>query len=119
MNNKYKRWQWWICVVTLSPLITLVYVLSFIGGVLEFTEHAEKRLRKRLGLKRKAVERYVMEAIAGGTLAKNLKGRFKRFYDKISIQYKSGNNTFAYCGWLFIVQDDTLITVYEVPKHLK
>ena len=34
-NNKYKRWQWWVCVLTLSPLIILVYVLSFIGSVLE------------------------------------------------------------------------------------
>lgn len=86
---------------------------------MQVTEHAEKRLRKRLGLKRKAVERYVEEAVSGGVLAKDLKGRFKRFYDKVSIKYKCGNNTFSYCGWLFIVQEDRLITVYEVPKHLK
>lgn len=86
---------------------------------MEITAHAEKRLRKRLGLKRKAVERYVKEAQEGGTLARDLKGRFKKFYDCVCIKYKSGNNTFEYCGWLFIVQGDILITVHEVPKYLK
>lgn len=34
--NKYKRWQWWVCVITLSPIIVISFLLSFIGGVLEF-----------------------------------------------------------------------------------
>lgn len=36
MNSKYKRWQWWVCIITLSPLIMLVYVLTFVGALFEF-----------------------------------------------------------------------------------
>lgn len=36
MDGKYKRWQWWVCIITLSPLIILVYTLTFVGSVFEF-----------------------------------------------------------------------------------
>ena len=45
-KSKCKRWQWWFCVISLSPLITLVFGLGlvgsifyFIGDMLNFMDH--------------------------------------------------------------------------------
>lgn len=36
IKSKYKRWQWWVCVVSLSPLIVFIFGLSFIGSIFCF-----------------------------------------------------------------------------------
>lgn len=85
---------------------------------MDITAHAEKRIRKRLGIPRKAVERFVKEAHQSGIPAKQFKGRVKKFYDAVSIKYQAGNQSFFYREYVFIAQDNVLITVYPVPRHL-
>jgi len=86
---------------------------------MQISKHAEKRIRKRLGIPRKAVPRFIEEAQSKGTPLKDFKGRVKRFYDAISITYKAGNQTFSYRDYVFIVQDSMLVTVYPIPNQLQ
>lgn len=39
-KSKYKRWQWWFCVLSLSPLIILIFGLSFVGSIFCFIGEA-------------------------------------------------------------------------------
>jgi hypothetical protein len=86
---------------------------------MQVSKHAEKRIRKRLGIPRKAIAKFIDEAETRGTPLNQFKGRVKKFYDAISIRHSAGNKTFSYRDYLFIMQDDILITVYEVPKYLQ
>lgn len=36
IKSKYKRWQWWVCVISLSPLIVFVFGLGLIGSIFYF-----------------------------------------------------------------------------------
>jgi len=86
---------------------------------MNISKHAEKRIRKRIGLPRKAVEKFVAEAVENGTPLKEFKGRVKKFYDYTSINYQSGNQSFFYREYLFIAHNGDLVTVYPIPRHIK
>lgn len=76
------------------------------------------RVRKRLGLKRKAVPQFVDNAIQKGQPLKEANGKLKRWFDRQQIKYKSGNNSIIYRGYVLVIQGNKLITVYYADKGL-
>lgn len=86
---------------------------------MDISKHAEKRIRKRIGIPRKAVGKFVDEAMKNGVPLKDFKGRIKKFYEYTMIKYHSGNESFFYREFLFIAHNGTLVTVYPIPKNIK
>lgn len=84
----------------------------------EISDHAEKRIRKRFGVKRKAVPNVVKQAMDNGVRVASLSGKVKRWFDRQSIIHKSGNNSVFYSGFCFVINNNVVITAYEIPKNL-
>ena len=94
------------------------------------TEHGMKRIRERVGLKKKAVERHVLNVLSKGTPAAKTKGSLKKWLDakKETDQYVKtpwaaerteywvyGDKFYVFansCGCMF------LITCVQIPPCL-
>ena len=85
--------------------------------MIEISIHAEERIRKRLGVKRKAVQKYAEDAVKKGKLMKDFKGRLKKYYEWSCIEYKSGNKSILFNNHIWVIQDDRLITVFPLPNR--
>jgi hypothetical protein len=83
------------------------------------TKHAEERMRKRLGLKRKAVERLAQTALTDGVPHADTTGSLHRYLDLQALGYDRkckwriyGNNLYAFTF------NDVLITVVPLTARL-
>lgn len=88
---------------------------------LPISKHAELRIRKRLGLPKKAVARQVERAIFNGKPPSAFTGGFKRYLDKTAIVHQC--RPLVYGGNIFFYRGDVLVTAWPIPsrfrKHLK
>jgi len=83
------------------------------------TKHAEKRLRSRVGIPKKAVKRYVEIATTKGTPHTELKGQLKEYADKMEKEYAiEGSNYYVFGTIMFVCANDVLITVYPLRGGL-
>ena len=81
------------------------------------TKHAEKRIRKRLGISKSNVDKTFTKALAEGHGPANFSGEFKKFLDRKSIEFRAtpivlAQNIYWHCH-------GTLVTVYQVPNRFK
>ena len=83
------------------------------------TDHAEDRIRKRLGLNRKTVQRQANAALNRGHQQQHYTGSMKRFLDRIYKSPHPAQYGRVYNGYVYYFHGVTLITVIEVPKHLR
>ena len=83
------------------------------------TNHAAKRLKQRSGLPKKAVNRFAEIAFLKGKKHADVKGRLKRYLDKLFLSHMNGNNIRVYGMFVFIFQDTRLITVLSLPKSMR
>lgn len=86
---------------------------------MKITEHAIDRAKERLGINKEALERVCEKVIEFGISKQDVSGRLARYLDKISAVHKSGNNTRLWGEHIFVIQDDTLITILNVDKEFK
>jgi hypothetical protein len=82
------------------------------------TKHAEKRMKQRLGLNRKASCRHATMVLNKGKKHNEASGRLKRYLDKLFLEYKSSNNTRVYGEYVYLFNRNNLITVFEIDKKL-
>jgi hypothetical protein len=40
IKSKYKRWQWWLCVFMLSPIILFCFFSYALGGLFKYISMA-------------------------------------------------------------------------------
>lgn len=80
------------------------------------TKHAEKRIKQRLGLGKKAVLRLAERALTQGKTHAEFTGGMKRFLDKVYLSHKTANNLRVLNYYVFIFCNDTLITVLSLPR---
>lgn len=83
------------------------------------TEHAELRLRKRLGLNRKAAGRTAEKALADGATHSQFSGSFRRYLDKVYLQERGANNMRVHAGHLYLFAGETLITCWPLPPKYR
>ena len=83
------------------------------------TKHARKRLKERKNSTGGSAEAHLKNVLSAGVMQKDLKGSL---YDYVREKYvshgKSANNCRVYKGFLYIIDNGTLITAYELPKEL-
>lgn len=88
------------------------------------SNHARKRIRKRVGLPKKSVDKFVSEAMKNGVHYKNNTGKIKGYLDKagrIHCSTSAGKsiNLDEYRGYVFIVDSGTSMTVWLIPGEYR
>lgn len=84
---------------------------------MKVTRHADKRMRKRVGVNRSAVERMARKAMTVGATREDFSGPFRRYLDGMYYAYDGeADNIRVYGGRIWIFAQSTLITVMNVPK---
>lgn len=82
------------------------------------TRHGEKRIRKRLGIKKKCANRTAEKAMAFGVTHAEATGKLSRYLDSVYLPYRTANNMRVYNRAVYLFHGDTLITVLALPKQL-
>ena len=86
---------------------------------MKITRHADKRLRKRVGVNRKAVEKLARKALTDGYTRQDFSGSLRRYLDALYYYNESANNIRVWGEKVWIFHDFTLITVLDLPQRYK
>lgn len=85
----------------------------------ELTDHARKRMRERLHVDDGKAKHIAWQAIMHGKQHKDTTGELSAYLTETYLKTGRTNNMRIYQGFLFLFRDNTLITVYELPKYYK
>lgn len=85
---------------------------------IEITRHAEQRMRERLGLNKKSIERMAQRAYDNGICHSETRGNLNKWITKVYFSNKNANNIRLYRNMLYIFCNDVLVTVFHVPHKL-
>lgn len=86
---------------------------------LYITEHAFKRARERLGLKRPATERLVARAYERGLQHAEATGALKRYLDNVYAARETANNLRVYGEAIWVLHGARVLTVLRVPLEYR
>lgn len=83
------------------------------------TDHADLRVRKRLGIPRRAVEKQVAQALEHGATHSQFTGKFRRYLDGVFLAERKASNMRVYGGYLYIFAGEDLITCWALPTDFR
>lgn len=83
------------------------------------SDHGVKRLRQRLGLPKKAVEREIARALESGTPRTDFSGRMRRTLDYLFHRHGHYGDYRVWRGWIFIFKGQTFVTVIPLTNGLQ
>lgn len=82
------------------------------------TYHARKRLKERLGIRKSACVRHAQLVFDKGTPRQEVSGNLRRYMNKKHLQDPSINEMRLYGEFIYMFCDESLVTVFGVPKIL-
>ena len=85
----------------------------------EITKHAFSRAKERLAFKKKTLKRIAEKAFSGGLKHSETNGRLNRYVSSLFLEKREANNVRIYGEVVFLFSQNTLITVYQLPRHLR
>ena len=83
------------------------------------TLHAGKRIRERMGVKKKSIQTISDRAYLKGLNHNETAGHLKRYIDKLYFRSKTANNIKVFAEKIYLFNEKTLITVVPLPTSLK
>lgn len=87
---------------------------------IKINDHAQLRIKQRLGLPRKAMRRYVQTVMADGLTHSQTKGSLKKYITETIHRHEGKcNHPVVYGHHLFLFRGFRLITLTELPTELK
>lgn len=72
-----------------------------------------------MGIKKNALDRIVWKALKEGTRNVQVRGRLRKYMDKLWLEHKVANNVRIYNEHIFLFHDSTLITILHLPNQYK
>ena len=84
----------------------------------EVSKHAYKRLKGRTGLNKKAFNKLVNGAYKDGLTHKKAVGSLKSYYDSLYRSHKSANNIKIHKNYVFIFNNNFLVTIFPVRNGI-
>jgi hypothetical protein len=75
------------------------------------TSHAQKAIKKRLGLPKRAV--------INGLRHKDVSGRLRKYFYYLWCHNRTATNIIVHNGFVFIGVDQTLVTMHPLPNNLR
>lgn len=85
---------------------------------IKVSTHAEQRMRERLGLNKKSIERIAQKAFDNGIHHDQTKGNLKKYVTHVWEHNKNANNIRIYGDKVFVFCDNLLVTVFHLPRDL-
>lgn len=79
------------------------------------TKHGSKRVRQRIGVNKKAVDKVSAQAFEKGIPHKDIKGSLRRYLDRLLIN-GDANLIKVYSRQVWLFKDDLLITTWPLPS---
>ena len=85
------------------------------------TKHAYKRIKERCGLKKKAVEKLMLDLERDGVSREDTTCRLRGYLDHIYQESGEVMSLVLHRGYVFLFskEDDILVTVWGVPNEYK
>lgn len=83
----------------------------------QVTQHAQKRIRKRIHINKKSSERQCKLALERGYDENTITGRLKDYIYTLSLRSNT-NLIKIYNNQIFIFKNEKLITVWNIPNKL-
>ena len=83
------------------------------------TSHAFQRAKERLSLNQTAFARLAVSSYKNGLRHSEVKGKLRKYCDKIWNEHKIANNIRIYGENIFIFINKNLVTVYQLPTDLR
>ena len=83
------------------------------------TRHARRRVRERVGIPARAVQRYAETAYNDGLRHGELTGGLARYIDGVYLSKRKANDIRVYGEYAFLFQDAVLITIINLPNRYK
>lgn len=83
------------------------------------SRHAEQRIRKRLGLPRRAVARWLAQADQQGLRRPRMSGGLRAYCDELAHKRAYACDVMLHGGVVLLVRDRRVVTVWQVPKRLE
>lgn len=80
------------------------------------TDHAQKRIRKRMGANKKTVSKLSDLAFKNGITHSETTGSLRRYCDRLYLSHRIPNNMRVYNQRVFLFKDNILITVVNLPQ---
>jgi len=81
------------------------------------TKHGTKRIRQRLGLNKKSVEKQAQKALNYGVSHKEATGKLCQYMNGVFLLNYRPTNMRAYNRMLYLFREDKLITVLHLPNR--
>lgn len=82
------------------------------------SRHAEQRMRERCGLNKKSVERMAQKAFDRGIMHSQTRGKLYNWVTSKYFVNQKANNLRIYGDYLYIFDENVLVTVFRVPNNL-
>ena len=84
-----------------------------------FSDHAVERVKKRLGLNKKALERHIVKVVSDGVRFDELKGKLKQYATSLYYRKNIYPEIIVYNRFIYLFDDENvLITICYVPSEL-
>lgn len=84
-----------------------------------YTNHGQKRIRKRQGIKKTNVTDEVDKVLSDGLEHKDCKGKLKKYLDRLWLSHRGGYfRVYKSNIYIFDFNTDRLITMFALPGHL-
>lgn len=88
-------------------------------SAIEASEHGTRRMRQRLGLPKKAVEKEIARAHERGTPRTDLSGRIRRVLDALFHRHGHYGDYRVWRGWVFVFKGQSFVTVFPLTNGLQ
>lgn len=83
------------------------------------TRHGDRRMRERMGIPRKSVQRMATRALREGIPRTETKGSLRRYLDALYHYNENANNIRVWSEKVWIFSGNTLITVLDLHQRYK
>ena len=83
---------------------------------INISRHGARRMRKRLGIKKKSVDRMAEKALTYGVTHAEAKGSLSRYMDGLYLSHGTANNMRVYNRRVYLFRGMSLITVINLPN---
>lgn len=88
-------------------------------SAIEASEHGIKRMRQRLGLPKKAVDKEIVRALERGTTRTEYSGRMRRTLDYLFHRHGHYGDYRVWRGWVFVFKGQNFVTVFPLTNGLQ
>ena len=83
------------------------------------TRHAAKRMKERLDISKRTIDKNAERALQLGVKHSDTSGSLHRYITSLYWKDQTANNARIYCGNVYIFHNETLITVFPLPQRYR